>query len=382
MTNIAFVRGAFLNNFEGQNFTFNKNQIKIRGFASQFPIDTNVPFPVTRLPSISDLDNLPVFKKLDLYHKAVKYVSNRTLGDSQILFGLESYVKAFDVVDTADPYYYYSYQLAKMRKHKLIKKLVITYCETIPHNNETVARKKFIKYKTMSQADLFICHTELSKNALLIEGIAPEKIEIVRLGVDLTRFKRSIHRKTSDMTILFVGRLVPEKGILDLYDAFKMLKSSKHYQHVYLKIVGDGALKDRIKKQIKIDGLSKWISIETKSYRQMPGVYQEADIFVLPSKHTKTWEEQYGMVLVEALACGLPIISTQSGAIPEVIGPAGMLVPESSADKLFSALIKMVDNKDLRLQLSKMSYARALTTYDSRRTAEIIGTIYTRLAHS
>ena len=378
MQTIAFVRGAFLNNFEGQNFLLNPKKFSLHAFSSSHPIHTQFSFPVTRLPSISNLDEVPIFNNFGLYHKAVKYLSNRSLGDSQILFGLEDHVKKFDVVDTADPFYFYSYQLARLRQKNLIKKLFITYCETIPHNNESVARKKFIKYFSMSQADRFICHTELSKKSLVIEGADASKIDIIRLGVDLNRFKKIDRKKSSDLTILFAGRLVPEKGVLDLYSAFCELKKSPKYRNVMLRIVGAGSLRKDLERRMKADGVEKSIRIEEKRYEEMPEVYQEADVFVLPSKRTKTWEEQYGMVLIEAMASGLPVISTESGAIPEVVGNAGGLVRESCVEDLLHAIQRVLDSADLRKRMSEKSFDRAEQLFDCRKTAELIGTIYSR----
>lgn len=378
MYKVAFVRGAFLNKFEGQNFIFPKN-INLHGFSSLHPIHSDLPFSVTRLPSISDLNTLPVISQSDLFQKGIKFLSNRTLGDSQILFGLEHHLRNFDLADTADPYYFYSYQLARMRQKNLLKKLVITYCETIPFNNESVARKKFIKYFTMSQADLFICHTELSKKALIEEGIEDKKIEMVKLGVDQQRFRRGVKKKSVDIIILFVGRLVAEKGILDLYEAFRNMKKSKSTRNVYLRIIGEGPLRQALERNIVHDGLQRWITIEKKNYDEMPNVYQEADIFCLPSKRMKTWEEQYGMVLIEAMASGLPVVSTKSGAIPEVVGDAGMLVTESRPNKLEEVVKRLIEDEDLRQKISMNSEERAIKLFDSRKTAVILDRIYTRV---
>lgn len=381
MNKVALVRGAFLNKFEGQNFVFPPEYISIHGFSSMHPLHIDLQFPITRLPSIADLDAFPIAQNFDLYHKGLKYISNRTLGDSQILIGLENHIKQYDLADTADPYYYYSYQLACLRKKNLLKKLIVTYCETIPHNNESAARKKFVKYFTMSQADAFICHTELSKNALQNEGISEDKIEIARLGVDQSRFKTGKKRNSSAITILFVGRLVPEKGIIDLYTAFKLIKKSSRFKNVNLRIIGAGPLKKTLEEHITDDGLESSIKIEEKSYQEMPDVYREADIFCLPSKRTKTWEEQYGMVLVEAMASSLPIITTRSGAIPEVVGEAGILVGESRSEELHTALCRMIDESDFRSKMAEKSAARAIKYFDSKKTAERIGTIYDTVIH-
>lgn len=378
MKKVAFVRGAFLNNFEGQNFRFEKNDIGLLAFSSLYPLDTNVPFSVTKLRSIVDLNHLPFLRFFPLYQRSIKYISNRLIGDSQILFGLEKKVNGYDVVDTADPHYYYSYQLAKMRQKKQIKKLLVTYCEIIPFNNESVYQKKKNKYFTISQADAFICHTKLSRDTLVLEGANPDKISIVHLGVDLQRFAPVRREISNDITLLFVGRLVPEKGIKELYKAFTIIRGNVK-QKIVLQIIGEGPLESWLKMKIKQDDLENYIKIKKISYDQIHKAYQAADIFVLPSQPTKTIAEQYGMVLIEAMACGLPVVASNIGAIPEVVGEAGIVTDTSNIENLSNKLDQLISDRKMRENLSAKALQRATEMFDCRKTAATIGTIYSRL---
>ena len=114
MIKVALVRGKYLNNFEGQNYIFKDEEIELVGISSLRPIHTNFEFPVIKLPSFADITGMG---------RAVKIISNRAFGDSQVLFGLGKYASQFDIFHTADPHYYYSYQLAKLRSENKIKKL-------------------------------------------------------------------------------------------------------------------------------------------------------------------------------------------------------------------------------------------------------------------
>jgi glycosyltransferase involved in cell wall biosynthesis len=344
MIRVAFVRGKYLNNFEGQNYCFQGSNIKLTAISSLFPLHEKFPFPVIRLPCLTDLEHFKVPSKL------IKVIANRTLGDSQILIGLEKLSNKFDIFHTADPHYYYSYQLAKMRVKGLIKRLIVTSWETIPFNNETVYRKKYIKKFTQKSADLFICYTEEAKRCLTKEDVDVNKVKVVRLGVDLNRFKSKKIRSKKAITILFVGRLVEEKGITDLKKAFATVRRT--YSNVELKIVSD------------------------VSYEKMSTIYQSADMLVVPSKTTRTWEEQYGMVLVEAMASGLPIIAYNSGAIHEVLGNAGILVDEGNIEGLSSAITRLATNRNLRIKLGTMGRERAEKYFDSRSTNKKIQKIY------
>ena len=363
---ISFVRGAYLNNFEGQNYA-----LPITGYSSLFPLDTNVPFPLVKLPSIADL------QKIAFLNKPIKYIANRTLGDSQILFGLENYIRGSDIVHVADPHYYYSYQAARLKAEGAIKKLVSTWWETIPFNNESTPAKKRIKRYVMSQVNMFVCYTERAKNCLIAEGITEERIKVIPLGVDLEYFKPVKKNESNRFTILFVGRLIEEKGILDLYEAFKMV--SQNEQQVMLRIVGAGPLENRVQKLIQKDGFQNRVIIEHKSYKEMPSVFQQADILCVPSKNTKTWEEQYGMVFVEAMASGIPIISYATGSIPRVVGNAGLFAKENNSNELFALIIQIIRAKDLSAKLGTIGRERAEKVFDTRKTRNEIYKLYKTL---
>lgn len=350
MIKVALVRGKYLNNFEGQNYVLRSKQISLTGISSLFPLHDRFSFPVIRLPSIADLERLAILRRL------VKIAGNRIMGDSQILFGLEKLADKFDIFHTADPHYYYSYQLARLRARNLIRKLIVTSWETMPFNNESVVRKKFIKRFTLKQADYFVCYTDRAKQVLIKEGVSEDKIEVVRLGVDLEKFKvqRSKMKDKKELVILFVGRLVKEKGVDDLRSAFNNIKNSRLRLNI----------------------------VSSQPYEQMPGIYQNADIFVLPSKTTKTWEEQYGMVLIEAMASGLPVIAYDSGAISEVLGETGILVKEGNIDELTISISRLIKSSNLRFKLGKMGRRRAEKEFDSRKTAKKLINIYENIGRS
>ncbi|MBI3619904.1 glycosyltransferase, partial [Candidatus Roizmanbacteria bacterium] len=224
MMKVAFVRGSYLNAFEGQNYVFN-DEIRLTGFSSLRPIHTRLPFPTVRLPSLADISSSRLWRAL----------LNRMIGDRQNLWGLENFAGRFDIFHTADPHYFYSYQLARLRQRGLIKYLIATVWETVPFRNESVARKKKIKKYTLANTDLFLVHTARAKQALVAEGVAKEKIRFVRLGVDLRRFHPLEKAKKFAGKVLYVGRLVEEKGAVDAYEIFRSLPLN-----TVLTIVGDG----------------------------------------------------------------------------------------------------------------------------------------------
>jgi glycosyltransferase involved in cell wall biosynthesis len=372
---VAFIRGQFLNNFEGQNFDFHAYpDVHFTGYSSLHPIDDGVPFPVIKLPSLSDLAVHAHAAKM------LRYVSNRSIGDAQVLFGLERHIKGSDIVHTADPHYYYSYQAAKMKSKGLIGSLIVTWWETIPFNNESTRAKRKIKAKVMQEADMFLCYTQKAKDCLLAEGVHENRIHTVSLGVDIRAFHPPSVSRTHPFTILFVGRLVQEKGVMDIYQAFsktiaKELGSSR------LHIVGAGPLHTPLLRMIERDGLQDRVTIKTLAYEEMQREYHNASLLVLASRRHPTWEEQLGMVLLEGMASGVPIVATNTGAIAEIVGEAGIIVPEHDLEELSRAISCIALDKKLAAKLGTMGRNRAINLYDAKHTAENIYRLYQSLIH-
>lgn len=371
MIRVAWVRGAYLNRFEGQNYE-HIDGVALTGFSSQYPLDPAVSFPLTKLWSLTDLAHFS--SNSTLITKGISYIANRTLGDAQCLIGLEKHLSYYDIVHTADPHYYYSYQIAKLRKAGKIKRMIVTSWETMPFNNESVTKKRNLKHYVLETADAFMCYTTRAKQALIAEGVDEKLIELIPLGVDQTVFYPPESRE-GPLTYLFSGRLVKEKGVLDLYDAFVKLSKVKD---VKLIIAGNGVLKKTLLESIKRDHLEDNVTIISASYKEMSEIYRQADVFILPSLKTSTWEEQYGMVLAEAASTGLAVIAADTGAIGEVAGPFAKLYNPDNPDELYNALNEFTDPTK-REEFSARSLWYARNIFDSRKTSEQIGTIYRRI---
>ncbi len=364
MLRVAWVRGAFINNFEGQNYIFNDSNVLIKGIGSKRPIHEKLPFETMKFYSLADMHN-PV----------VDAISRRLLGDSQILYNLESVAGDFDIFHTADPHYYYSYQLARLRRKNKIKKLIITSWEVVPNNNESIAAKKRIKYYVLDSVDHAVCYTEKAKNVLVEEGVPANKISVVQLGVDLNKFNHNKKISHSNVKILFVGRLVEEKGVMEGLEAVIRL-ISRVPTKIEFQIVGSGPLKARIFKRIKEAGINGSARVLALEYEDMYDAYHNCDILIAPSKITRTWQEQYGMVLVEAMASGLVVVSSNTGAIPEVVGNAGICLDNVSTSEICNVLEKLILDKNYRQSLQNKAVERARVRFDAAKTAKEIGKIY------
>lgn len=314
---IAIIRGSYANPYELQNY---------RSLATLFPINL-----ITTKHTIEKVSFLNIVECVSLADFPItrvgKTIARRVIGGDQYLFEFNKAVKDADILHVADPYYPYAFQAIKTGKP-----VIVTYWETQPFRNESIEIMKKHKYAVLNKAAHIMCYTKRAAQAVVQEGFSGNRITIVNPSVDTSLF---IPNYKPGKTVLFAGRPVEEKGIRYLYDAFKLVRE----------IIPDAKL--------QITGIGK-----KYSYNEMPTVYHNTSILVLPSITTKTWEEQLGMVLIEAMACGLPIITTDCGAIPEVVGNVAVIVEQRNSVELASAICRLLSSPRLQIKHGKMSLER------------------------
>ncbi|OGD63270.1 hypothetical protein A2160_02070 [Candidatus Beckwithbacteria bacterium RBG_13_42_9] len=346
-----------------QNYEPLRKRFKLMAFSSLKPIHENIGFPVKKLFSPMDLPDFPY--KMPIL--------NRLMVDAMYLFGLEKALKDYDLVCGRETYFHFTQQALNAKKKGYVKKVLVTCSETIPFNHESIWGRKNFKQRVIREADHFHCLTNKAKECLIKEGADSKKISVIGYGIDLNRFRnKEIRSKNKNLRILFVGRLEEQKGIRELAKAYRQLK--KDFPNLELQIVGKGPLKGLIE-QVG----AKVISLP---YSQMPLAYQEADIFVLPSKPTEYWEEYYGMALLEAMVSGLPVVTTNCGAITEVVGETAKIVTYGKAKELYLALKGFVKNPVLRKEYSQRALSQARKYFDCQKQAKKIGKMWTDLCKS
>jgi glycosyltransferase involved in cell wall biosynthesis len=167
-------------------------------------------------------------------------------------------------------------------------------------------------------------------------------------------------------------RLVPEKGTDLLLQAVAKLPGIWR-----LHVAGEGperASLERLARQLGIhdrvhfDGL---ISSE-----QMPAYLGQLDVLVLASRTLPNWKEQFGRVLIEAMACEVAVVGSDSGEIPNVIGEAGMLFPENDAQALFQCMLKLMENEELLEEMRRRGRKRVLERYTQEQVAANTVAVY------
>ena len=214
-----------------------------------------------------------------------------------------------------------------------------------------------------------------------------------QLGVDETLFRRTgkdadLSRrfgiKPTDFVVGFVGRFVEEKGLLTLAEALAGLKK---LPWKWL-LVGQGKLRPQIAEKSLEWGISdRIIWVESISHEEVPAYINLMDCVVLPSQTsykfktltTVGWKEQFGHVLIEAMACKIPVIGSDCGEIPHVIGDAGLIFPEGNAKKLRDCLQQLMERPELVADLGDRAYHRVINNYTNQALAEQLLEFYKEL---
>jgi glycosyltransferase involved in cell wall biosynthesis len=166
----------------------------------------------------------------------------------------------------------------------------------------------------------------------------------------------------------FVGRLAPEKGIDTLLHA---VAQSRSLPQLSVLIIGSGT------EHIKLQALAQTLGIAEHSrfidavpHDQLVEYMNALNLLVLPSRTMVQWKEQFGRVLVEAMACKINVAGSDSGAIPEVIHDPDRIFSEGNAAKLAAIIDELAENPDLCHTLAERGYRRVIEEYTVERLAE------------
>jgi glycosyltransferase involved in cell wall biosynthesis len=204
----------------------------------------------------------------------------------------------------------------------------------------------------------------------------PQRV-IPQFGVDPTLFSPPPARDPGRAFIIGSAnrRLVPEKGV-DL-----LLRAAADLPGVWrLHIAGDGPALPELRRLAAELGIAARVHFDGPLPSDQVATYlRDLDALVLTSRTLPNWKEQFGRVLVEAMACGVPVIGSRSGEIPHVIGDAGLTVPEEDIDALRNGLLQLMQDDALRQELGRRGRRRVLERYTQEQiAAETVG-VYRRM---
>ena len=208
-----------------------------------------------------------------------------------------------------------------------------------------------------------------SSRADIVEqmGVPAERLSIVHVGVDTTRFRPLPHvARVPGRLMTTASADVPLKGLVPLLEAVAKVRTERHAELV---VIGKPRAESRVAETIERLGLDGAVTfVNGVSDERIVELYAEAEVAVVPSLY-----EGFSLPAIEAMACGVPLVATTGGALPEVVGRDGdtaLLVPPGDVGALATALSRTLDDPALRARIGEGGRARVNERFTWRATAE------------
>ena len=231
----------------------------------------------------------------------------------------------------------------------------------------------FERWSLRGAAGAYVCNTEAGE-ILRSKGLTGE-LELLPLGVDVERFRPADRRSpTGRLRVGFVGRLIPHKGV-DV-----LLRAAALDDRIDVDVYGDGPEAGALRSladELGITGTVRFHGHVDEAV--LPGVFATFDVLAVPSVPVPGWLEQFGRVVVEGQASGVPAVASASGALPDVVGASGLLVPPGDPSALAAALARMLDEPSLWETLRRAGLD-SVGRYSWSSVAELQGALYGRAA--
>ena len=221
----------------------------------------------------------------------------------------------------------------------------------------------------LRSARFVVCISDFARSQLmaLAESDTWSRLHVVHMGVPVENFTPS---ESADLPehapcVLYIGRLVPEKGQAVLLEAVALLAKRGH--EIGVTLAGDGALRSELESLAERLGLASQVTfLGAVSQDELRRLYEKASIFCLPS-----FAEGVPVVLMEAMAMGVPVISTRIAGIPELIenGRSGFLVSPGRPEELADRLEALLDNPSLRHEMGAAGRKKVLLEFNAKNSA-------------
>jgi colanic acid/amylovoran biosynthesis glycosyltransferase len=234
-----------------------------------------------------------------------------------------------------------------------------------------------------AKGDLFTVNTNFTKQQVLKLGCNKGEIAVLPVGLDIEKFEFSPREVKSGepVKILTIGRLVEKKGHEYALKALAKLVAGQ--KNIIYFIAGDGPLKNKLESLVTKLGIKNYVKfLGEVEQEEVLDLYQQAHIFLLPSVTARNGDrEGQALVLQEAQAVGLPVISTIHNGIPEGVrdGISGFLVPERDVEALVDRLRYLIDHQELWTQMGRTGREFVKKYYDIKKLNKKLITIYQSL---
>lgn len=279
-------------------------------------------------------------------------------------------LKEFDAFIVVEMFSFLSWQFARI-SHELEKKLIVITWETLStHPLYSFVFPYCLMWRKVSaQASVIIAMSKRSKEHITRLGIDSDKTTVVYPGLDLGLFSprsKFKERANQGINLLYAGLLERHKGFDLVLNSFVKAKKQLDIP-LKLLVAGEGSLAKKVM-SLRDESIHYFGKVPRSD---MPTLYQNSDIFISPARDTKrlgitVQEEQFGFTIIEALASGLPIISTECGAIPEIAGNDNLIVDQDSIEDLVEGIKLLATKPDLRDSIAERNINRSRSLFDIR----------------
>jgi glycosyltransferase involved in cell wall biosynthesis len=269
----------------------------------------------------------------------------------------------FDVVDAwEEPYIYAGYQIGRLAASTTARLSFWTMQNIVKRYPPPFS---WFERATLRRADGWIACGALVWDAMMARGYPPAAGRVLPLAVDRDVFHpqsdeiRAQARRTLGLTspiIGFAGRLVESKGLAVLMRALEGLPARRPWS---LLLLGSGPYQERLHTWARERGWANRVRAILAPHHDVARYLGAMDVLVAPSQTTPRWKEQFGRVLIEAMACGVPVLASDSGEIPKVVGDAGRVLPKTDAAAWSAALTEILDDAQMRRHMIERGLARA-----------------------
>jgi glycosyltransferase involved in cell wall biosynthesis len=236
---------------------------------------------------------------------------------------------------------------------------------------------RYFERHNLRHADYAIVGSEGAARVWREKGYDGPMAVIPQFGVDPDLFVPRTRRRSpdGDFVVGYAGRLVPQKGCELLLEAMAGLDGAWR-----LIMLGVGSERERLEALARRLEVTDRVSFgDWLPTLQLPDFYRTLDAFVLPSRSRHNWVEQFGRVLIEAMACGVPVVGSDCGEIPHVIGDAGLIFSENDVVGLRECLAGLVRDVNLRADLARRGRERVLARFTQARIAAQTVEVYREL---
>lgn len=293
---------------------------------------------------------------------------------------LEAAITEFkpDVINCEEEHYsLVTYQVFRIAHKRKIKTLFYTWQNIFKRYPFPFS---YIEAKIFKQAAAGAAGNQEASDILRAKGFAKDIKVIPQMGVNILDFypddanksdgrwlREKLNLPSDAFVIVYMGRMVEEKGLMDLVDACEQIPKGCN---VYVLFLGDGPFQAEIQKSVETKRLNyRFRFLPFVGSLEVPKYMRACNLLCLPSLTRKNWKEQFGRVLVEAMASGCVPVGSSSGEIPRVIGNAGLVFDEGDSIGLRDAILSLYGDRERLEELKAEGLKKARTLYSQEAIA-------------